>query len=67
MIKGQSYRSKNTLFFMSQRNFDPIIDDCFLDAGARVNARKYKNRINSRASQIISEHTPAKDSNSNNL
>ena len=31
---------------MSQRKFDPIIDDCFMDAGAKINARKYKNRIN---------------------
>ena len=52
---------------MSQRNFDPIIDDCFLDAGARVNARKYKNRINARASKIISEQIPTKDSNSKHL
>jgi len=48
---------------MSQRNFDPIIDDCFLDVGARVNARKYINRINVRASQVISEHSPTKNSN----
>ena len=44
-----------------------VIDDCFLDAGARVNARKYKNRINARASQVISEHFPIKDANSKHL
>ena len=47
---------------MSQREFDPIIDDCFLDAGARINARKYKHRINNRAAQIISQLIPLKDS-----
>ncbi len=47
---------------MTQRQFDPIIDDCFLDAGARVNARKYKNRINIKAVQIISNLIPVKES-----
>ena len=52
---------------MSQRNFDPIIDDCFLDSGARVNARKYKSRLNAKASQIISEYISSKDSNAKHL
>ena len=40
---------------MSKAQFDPIIDDFYLDAAARVNARKYQNRLNPRAVQIISE------------
>ncbi len=49
---------------MSQREFDPIIDDCFLDTGAIVNARKYKSRVNIRAAEIISRLINSKDSDS---
>ncbi len=40
---------------MSQAEFDAIIDDCFLDGAARSMKRKYEDRTNPRAAEIISE------------
>lgn len=47
---------------MTQNNFDPIIDDCFLDSAARVNAKKYERKINLRAAEIISKLITGKGS-----
>ncbi|KGG16131.1 MULTISPECIES: hypothetical protein [unclassified Prochlorococcus] len=40
---------------MSTTEFDAIIDDCFLDGAARSIGRKYQDRVNLRAVQIVSE------------
>ena len=40
---------------MPSREFDAIIDDCFLDGAAMSLTRKYKDRVNSRAELIIAQ------------
>ena len=40
---------------MSSREFDAIIDDCFLDGAARSMTRKYMDRVNPRADLIIAQ------------
>ncbi len=40
---------------MPSREFDTIIDDCFLDGAARSMTKKYKERVNLRADSIITE------------
>ena len=48
---------------MSRAEFDPIIDDCFLNEAAMVQAKKYEGRINHRAAQIISKILNERNSN----
>ena len=45
----------NRVFAMSTKEFDAIIDDCFLAGAARSMTRKYKDRVNPRADLIIAE------------
>ncbi len=61
-MKTKLYFENNYYLFMPHTEFDPIVDDCFLEAGAKVVARKYENKINIRAAQIISEIMRGKDS-----
>ena len=40
---------------MHSREFEAIIDDCFLDGAASPMTRKYKDRVNPRADLIIAQ------------
>ena len=57
MICFEGYGCLTAFFLMSQSEFDAIIDDCFLDGAARFISRRYEDRTNLRAAQIISEIT----------
>ncbi len=50
---------------MSSSAFDAIIDDCFLDGAAKSISRKYQDKTNVRAIQIIDEILSQEGSNNN--